>query len=257
VAGLTTFCIVLAGTAVATCALSYPGIRAIAQQGGIQAHYARDYPLLIDAILVIVLAAVLALRGAGLPSRMLSWLTLLVLLVAVAGAEALHATGRRMPRDTVAITVAVLPWLLVLVTFVLLLAMLRHARLRQLSMAAPARPEPADPEVRARAGRRQPLAPSAPLPVRTPQPWDSASIVPSVSSRLISAAAAGAAAGRAAAPDGPGLPGGSVTAARHEPADPGGDQPEGTGADHGSADPLVRPGRRARWRLRRSPHRDR
>ena len=82
-------------------------------------------------MLVIVLAAVLALRGAGLPSRLLAWLTLLVVLAAAAGADALHAAGRRLPHQAAAITAAVLPWVLVLIAFVLLLAMLRHARLRR------------------------------------------------------------------------------------------------------------------------------
>jgi len=130
VVGLTAFCVSLAAVAVATCVLSYAGIQAVARQGGIQPHYPRGYPLLIDALLIIVLAAALALRGGGLPSRILSWLTLLILLVAAAGAEAVHASGRTLPRPA-AITVAVLPWMLVFVTFVLLLAMLRHARLRQ------------------------------------------------------------------------------------------------------------------------------
>ena len=46
---------------------------------------ARGYPLIIDAMLVIVLAAVLALRGAGLPSRLVAWISLLAVLVAAAG----------------------------------------------------------------------------------------------------------------------------------------------------------------------------
>jgi len=216
VVGLTTFCVALAAVAVATSALSYAGIHALAQQGGIQARYARGYPLLIDALLVIVLAAVLALRGAGLPSRVLSWLTLLVLLIVAAGAEALHATGRRLPRDAAAITVAVLPWLLALVTFVLLLAILRHTRLRQLSITAgrPSQPSPSD----------------KPLPVRTPQPWDSASIVPGISSRLVSTAAAGGAAGRSAAGTETSIPGGGPgQPAGPSPPDDGGPSPPDDG----------------------------
>jgi len=215
VVGLTTFCVVLAAVAVATCALSYAGIRAVAQQGGIQARYARGYPLLIDAILVIVLAAVLVLRGAGLPSRILSWLALLVPLVAAAGAEALHATGRRLPRDAAAITVAVLPWLLVLLTFVLLLAMLRHARLRQLSSTA-------------RAGQ----PPATRLPVRTHHPRNSAPIVPGISSRLVSGAAAGAAAAAAADRGLHGQGASSAGPAEPEPPDEGSLAP---GQDAGNA----------------------
>jgi hypothetical protein len=87
--------------------------------------------LLIDAMLVVVLAAVLALRGAGLPSRLLAWTTLLAVLAAAAGADALHAAGHRLPDHVAEITAAVLPWVLVFLAFALLLAMLRHARLRR------------------------------------------------------------------------------------------------------------------------------
>ena len=98
----------VAALAAATFVLSYSAIRAVALQAGIAPRLARGYPLLLDAMLVIVLAAVLALRGAGLPSRLLAWLTLLVVLAAAAGADALHAAGRtaaapappRLPRPS-------------------------------------------------------------------------------------------------------------------------------------------------------------
>jgi hypothetical protein len=50
----------LAALAAATFILSYSGIHALALQAGIAPRLARGYPLLIDAMLVIVLAAVLA-----------------------------------------------------------------------------------------------------------------------------------------------------------------------------------------------------
>jgi Protein of unknown function (DUF2637) len=124
-------CLGVAALAAATFVLSYSAIRAIALQAGITPRLARGYPLLLDAMLVIVLAAVLALRGAGLPSRLLAWLTLLVVIAAAAGADALHAAGEKLPHRAVAITTAVLPWALVLVAFALLVTMLRHARLRR------------------------------------------------------------------------------------------------------------------------------
>lgn len=205
VLGVVAVCMGVAALAVATFILSYSDIRTVALQAGIQPKYAKTYPLLIDAMLVIALAAVLALRGAGVPSRILSWLTLLVVLGAAAGAGVLHATGREIPHQAAATTAAVLPWALVLVAFVLLLAMLRHARLRrqlasldQVSYAVTVGPEPQAPAL---PGPGQPyLAPPAqPLPVRTPQSWQSASIVPGFTSRLVSSAAAGAARGAIAA----------------------------------------------------------
>ncbi len=131
VVGLVAVCLGVAALAAATFVLSYSAIRAVALQAGITPRLARGYPLLLDAMLVIVLAAVLALRSAGLPSRLLAWLMLLVVVAAAAGADALHAAGQRLPHRAAAITAAVLPWGLVLIAFLLLLLMLRHARVRR------------------------------------------------------------------------------------------------------------------------------
>ncbi|HEY7324622.1 MAG TPA: DUF2637 domain-containing protein [Streptosporangiaceae bacterium] len=214
VIGLTAVFIGVAALAAATFVLSYQGIRAVALQAGIGPRYARGYPLLIDAMLVIALAAVLALRGAGLPSRMLAWLTLLVVLCAAAGADTLHATGRALPHTAAVVTAAVLPWALVFVAFVLLLAMLRHARLRRQASTAHAQASWTPPADNGQARSQQsrtapppPPPPSAPppapapppLPVRSPQPWQSGTIVPGFTSQLVSGAAAGAAAGAAVA----------------------------------------------------------
>jgi hypothetical protein len=198
--GLAAVCLGIAALAAAAFVLSYQGIRMVALQAGIEPRYATDYPLLIDAMLVIALAAVLALRGAGLPSRMLSWLTLLVVICAAAGAGILHAKGRTLPHNAAVITAAVLPWALVFVAFVLLLAMLRYARLRQRRRAALAEPAWTHPVADGQGGRQQGRAALAtPLPVRSPQPWHSVEIVPGFTSQLVSSAAAGAAAGAAAA----------------------------------------------------------
>jgi hypothetical protein len=135
--GLAAVGIGVAALAAATFVLSYPAIHVLALRGGVAPRLARGYPLLIDAMLVIVLAAVLALRGASLPSRLLAWGTLVAVLCAAAGADALHAAHRKLPQHVTAITAAVLPWVLVFLAFALLLAMLRYARLRRLPPAAP------------------------------------------------------------------------------------------------------------------------
>ena len=135
VLGLVAVCIGLAAVAAATFVLSYSGIHAIALQAGISPRLARGYPLLLDAMLVVVLAALLSLRGAGVPSKVLAWLTLLALLAAAAGADAMHAAKDKLPTRAAEITAAVLPWVLVFLAFVLLLAMLRHAHLRRLGTA--------------------------------------------------------------------------------------------------------------------------
>jgi len=123
---------VIAGVLVLAAAafvLSYSGIHAIAQQAGISATLARGYPVIFDALLVITCAAVLSLRGAGPVSRFYAWLSLLVLLGATAGADALHSTGTVVPHRTAALAAAIIPWILLLIGFGLLLAMLRHFRL--------------------------------------------------------------------------------------------------------------------------------
>ena len=133
VLALTAVGIGLAALAAGTFVLSYSGIHVLALHAGIKPRLARGYPLMIDAMLVIALAAVLALRGADLPSKLFAWVTLLAVLAAAAGADALHAAGRQLPGHAAAITAAVLPWVLVFLAFALLLAMLRHARLRRLA----------------------------------------------------------------------------------------------------------------------------
>ena len=115
--------------AAAAFVLSYPGLHAVARQAGISAPLARGYPVILDAMLVIACAAVLSLRGAGAVSKFYAWLSLLVLLGATAGADALHSTGTVVPHKDAAFAAAVLPWVLVLIGFGLLLAMMRHFRL--------------------------------------------------------------------------------------------------------------------------------
>jgi Protein of unknown function (DUF2637) len=121
--------------AAAAFVLSYSGIHAVALSAGVSPRFARLYPLIFDAMLVVACAAVLALRSAGLPSRSYAWLSLLALLVAAAAADALNATGTKLPHRPTAAVIAVLPWALVLIGFGLLLCMLRHARQRRITVA--------------------------------------------------------------------------------------------------------------------------
>jgi Protein of unknown function (DUF2637) len=117
--------------AAAAFVLSYTGIHAVALYAGVPPRLARIYPLIFDAMLIVACAAVLSLRGAGLPSRCYAWLSMLVLVVTAATADTLHAIGTRLPHKPTAAAVAIIPWALVLIGFGLLLCMLRQARLRQ------------------------------------------------------------------------------------------------------------------------------
>src|SRR6516225_4831614 len=71
--------------------LSYAGIHAVALYAGVPPRLARIYPLIFDAMLVVACAAVLSLRGAGLPSRCYAWVSMLGLVAVAAAADTLHA----------------------------------------------------------------------------------------------------------------------------------------------------------------------
>jgi hypothetical protein len=114
--------------AVAAAVLSYAGIHQIALAAGVSAGLARGYPVIFDAMLVIAFAAALALRGAGWWTRVYVWFSLLLLLGAVAAADAVHAMGIKLPAKPSAAAVAIIPWALVLLGFGLWLAMLRYVR---------------------------------------------------------------------------------------------------------------------------------
>ncbi len=152
--------------AAAAFVLSYPGIHAVALHAGVSRPLARIYPVIFDAMLVIACAAVLSLRGAGLLSRCYAWLSLLVLLAAAAGADTLHSADVKLPHRAAAATAAIIPWALLLIGFGLLLAMLRHARLRR--AAAAARDAERPRAARTRSGDGRPAA-RAPPPADRPE----------------------------------------------------------------------------------------
>jgi hypothetical protein len=122
----------LAGLTAAACVLSYSSIHHLAIQAGVRGRLASIYPLIFDALLVVAGCSVLALRGAGLVSRVYSWLCMLVLLAALAAGGAARAAAVTIPHKTAAVVAAIVPWVLVLIGFGLLLALLRYARLRRL-----------------------------------------------------------------------------------------------------------------------------
>ena len=144
-AALAAMAIGLAALTAAACALSYASIRALAGQADVSAPLARIYPFVLDAALVLAGCAVLALRGAGLLSRIYGWLCFTVLLAGLAAGATVRAAGITVPRQPAEICAAVLPFALVMCGFSLLIAVLRHSRNRRASAAAtPGRtPEPA------------------------------------------------------------------------------------------------------------------
>ena len=132
--------------AAAAFVLSYGGIHKIALSAGVSPSVARIFPVIFDAMLVVSCAAVVSLRSAGWWQRTYSWLSTLVLLAVVAAADAAHATGTHLPRKPAAATVAVLPWVLLLLAFSLLLSMLRQFRRTRAVLADAAASDTAGPD---------------------------------------------------------------------------------------------------------------
>jgi hypothetical protein len=121
--------------AVAAFLLSYEGIHQIALQAGVSPTLARLYPLMFDAMLVIACAATLALRNAGWGARCYVWVSLLLLVCAMAVGDAFHATGVSLTGQPARAVIAIIPWVLLLMGFGIWLVMLRQWR-RARAMAA-------------------------------------------------------------------------------------------------------------------------
>jgi Protein of unknown function (DUF2637) len=114
--------------ALAAFLFSYAGIHQIALQAGVSPGLARLYPLMFDAMLIITCSAVLATRTAGWGTKTYVWVCLLLVVGAVAVGDALYATGVHLTGQAARATIAVIPWVLLLLGFGIWLVMLRHWR---------------------------------------------------------------------------------------------------------------------------------
>jgi hypothetical protein len=120
--------VVVLAVAAGTFFLSYPGIHAIARQGGVSGQLARFYPGLFDAVLVIACVAAVMLRDARWWARCWAWLVAIVVLAAIGFTDVLHAMSyglRQRPTEGV---VAAAPVVAVLLAFSLFVTMLRQSR---------------------------------------------------------------------------------------------------------------------------------
>ncbi len=118
---------------------SYPGVHAIARQGGVSGQLARFYPALFDAVLVIACVAAVMLRDARWWARCWAWLVAIVILGAIGTTDVLHAMSyglRERPTEGV---VAAAPVAAVLLAFSLFLTMLRQSRPQPRRRGLPAR----------------------------------------------------------------------------------------------------------------------
>jgi hypothetical protein len=123
IAGLIAAVVCVLAIAAGAFAVSYPGVRDMALTAGVAAHYARFYPWIFDAVFVVAAVAALSLRGA---LRAYAWLAILVILGAVAAADAIHAMSVVLPKRPTEATVAAAPWAVLLIGFTLLYAMSRR-----------------------------------------------------------------------------------------------------------------------------------
>lgn len=141
---LVNFLVALVVLAVAATAffLSYPGVHAVALQGGVSVQLARLYPGLLDAVLVIACVAAVMLRDGRWWARYWAWLVILVVLAAVGATDAAHAMNYTLPHRQTEGVVAVAPVVVVLLAFSLLLTLLRSSRA---PLAPSAQPSPAGP----------------------------------------------------------------------------------------------------------------
>jgi hypothetical protein len=143
--------IVVLAIAADTFVLSYPGVHAIVLQAGVSARLARIYPGLFDALFVVACVAAITLRGARWWVRCYAWLVIIVVVAVVGATDAVHAMNITVPHRTLEGVVAAAPWVIVLLGFSLMLAMLRQSRVQhpaaaKAPAAAPARETRAMPE---------------------------------------------------------------------------------------------------------------
>jgi uncharacterized protein DUF2637 len=115
-------------------AFSYPGVRDTALRAGVSPHLARFYPLLFDAVLIVACAAAITLRRV---LRGYAWLTVLVIIGAIATADTAHALSITVPKRPLEATIAIAPWVVLLAGLSLLDAMIRRTPGRRTAAASP------------------------------------------------------------------------------------------------------------------------
>jgi hypothetical protein len=163
--------IVVLAVAAGMFVFSYPGVHAIARQGGVSGQLARFYPALFDAVLVIACVAAVTLRDARWWARCWAWLVAIVVLGAIGTTDVLHAMAyglRQRPTEGV---VAAAPAAAVLLAFSLFLTILRQSR-----------PRPSD-AARGQAPARGPAGDGAAEPPTAPMMLSNVDVVPTPAAR--------------------------------------------------------------------------
>jgi Protein of unknown function (DUF2637) len=127
IVALTAAIIGVLALAAAAFVLSYTGMRETVLHAGVTPHLARIYPAIFDAVVVVAGVTALSLpRNRGW-LRSYAWLAMLIAIAGVAAADALHATATVLPKRPTELAVAIAPWVLLLIIFTLLFALVRVA----------------------------------------------------------------------------------------------------------------------------------
>ncbi|GAA1015804.1 hypothetical protein Aple_010270 [Acrocarpospora pleiomorpha] len=116
---------ILAGAA---CVLSFDDLRGLAVQGQVEPRLAYLYPAGFDALLIVALIGVPLLRSGRLLVRLQVGLILALLLAAAAAAAVATATGATFEPRGAAITVALVPWVMLVIGLWLLLVLVKHTQ---------------------------------------------------------------------------------------------------------------------------------
>ncbi|GAA0985394.1 hypothetical protein GCM10009555_060790 [Acrocarpospora macrocephala] len=116
---------ILAGAA---CVLSFDDLRGLAVQGQVEPRLAYLYPAGFDALLIVALIGVPLLRSGRLLVRLQVGLILALLLATAAAAAVATATGATFEPRQAAITVALVPWVMLVIGLWLLLVLVKHTQ---------------------------------------------------------------------------------------------------------------------------------
>lgn len=127
-AGTAVAVLAVAGLAGAACTLSFEPLRSLAVTGGARTDLAYLYPAGFAALLVVALISVFLLRTRGWAARLQAGVVLAVLIAAAATANTLVATGAVVNPRAAAMTVAIVPWVMVVLGLWLLLLSVRAPR---------------------------------------------------------------------------------------------------------------------------------
>ncbi|WP_204046116.1 DUF2637 domain-containing protein [Acrocarpospora phusangensis] len=119
---------ILAGAA---CVLSFDDLRELALQGRAEPRFAYLYPAGFDALLIVALISVPLLRSGRILVRIQVSAILVLLLAVAATATVATATGTTFEPRQVAITVALVPWVMLVIGLWLLLVLVKHTQARR------------------------------------------------------------------------------------------------------------------------------